>query len=255
MQSFSHDGFDLAFIDEGEGDPIVLIHGFASTHIVNWVAPGWVKTLTEAGYRVIALDNRGHGQSTKSHNPEDYRLDKMSADVIALLDHLGIERAHLMGFSMGARITAVIAIRYPERVGSVVLGGLGSGMVEGVGEWDIIAEALLAEDPASITHARGKMFRNFADKTGSDRQALAACISRTRELLTPEQIASIQSPVLVAVGDRDDIGGDAHSLARLIPNGEGFTIEGRDHMLSVGDKTFKAKVVEFLLKHPLQATI
>jgi len=251
MQRFSHDGFDLAYIDEGEGDPIVLIHGFASTHIVNWVAPGWVKTLTEAGYRVIAFDNRGHGQSTKRHNPEDYRLDKMSADVIALLDHLGIERAHLMGFSMGARISAVTVIRHPERVGSVVLGGLGSGMVEGVGEWDIIAEALLAEDPASVTHARGKMFRTFADRTGSDRQALAACISRTRELLTPEQMATIQNPVLVAVGDRDDIGGDAHSLARMIPNGEGFTIEGRDHMLSVGDKTFKAKVVEFLSRHPL----
>jgi len=251
MQHLSNDGFDLAYIQEGEGDPIVLIHGFASTHIVNWVAPGWVKTLTAAGYRVIAFDNRGHGQSTESHRAEDYRLNKMSGDVIALLDHLGIERSHLIGFSMGARISAVTAIWHPERVGSVVLGGLGSGMVEGVGEWDIIAEALLADDPASVTHARGKMFRTFADRTGSDRQALAACISKTRELLSPEQMASIKNPVLVAVGDRDDIGGDAHNLARMIPNGEGFTIAGRDHMLSVGDKTFKAKVIEFLSRHPL----
>jgi len=251
MQFFSRDGFDLAFIDEGEGDPIVLIHGFASTHIVNWVATGWVKTLVDAGYRVIALDNRGHGKSSKSHDPEDYRLENMAADVIALLDHLGIDRAHMMGFSMGARISAVIAITYPQRVASVVLGGLGSGMVEGVGEWDVIAEALLAEDPGSVTHPRGRMFRTFADKTGSDRKALAACISRTRALLTPEQMGFITQPVLVAVGEKDDIGGDAHSLAAMIPHGEGFTIEGRDHMLSVGDKTFKARVVSFLAEHPL----
>jgi Predicted hydrolases or acyltransferases (alpha/beta hydrolase superfamily) len=251
MQRFSHDGFELAYMEEGEGDPIVLVHGFASNLVVNWVSTGWVKTLVEAGYRVIALDNRGHGLSSGSHNAADYTLEKMSGDVIALLDHLAVDRAHIMGFSMGARICAVTALNHPERVGSVVLGGLGSGMVEGVGEWDIIAEALLAEDPSTITHERSRMFRTFADRTRSDRRSLAACISRSRQLLTPEQMASIRNPVLVAVGDRDDIGGDPHRLAAMLPNGEGFTIEGRDHMLSVGDKSFKAKVLEFLARHPL----
>lgn len=251
MQFLSHDGFNLAYIDEGEGDPIILIHGFSSTHIVNWVATGWVKTLRDAGYRVIALDNRGHGKSTKSHDREDYRLEKMAADVAALLDHLDIDRAHIMGFSMGARISAVFALEYPKRAASVILGGLGSGMVEGVGNWDVIADALLTDEPAGITSDRGRMFRTFADKTGSDRVALAACISSTRELLTPGQMAQITQPVLVAVGDRDDIGGDPYGLARLLPHGEGFIIEGRDHMLSVGDKTFKARVVDFLANHPL----
>jgi pimeloyl-ACP methyl ester carboxylesterase len=251
MQFFSHDGFEFAYIDEGEGDPIVLIHGFASSLYVNWVATGWVKTLVEAGYRVIAFDNRGHGQSTKSHDAEDYQLTKMAGDVVALLDHLGIDRAHILGFSMGARISAVLALEHPERAASIIMGGLGSGMVEGVGEWDVIAEALLADDPDSITHDRGRMFRTFADKTKSDRKALAVCISRTRDLLTPEQMGRIPHPVLVAVGDRDDIGGDAEGLARLIPRGEAFVIERRDHMLSVGDKTFKSRVVEFLQDHPL----
>ena len=91
MQFLSHEGFDLAYIDEGEGDPIVLIHGFSSTYTINWVATGWVKTLRDAGYRVIAFDNRGHGQSTKSHDREDYLLEKMAADVAALMDHLNIE--------------------------------------------------------------------------------------------------------------------------------------------------------------------
>ena len=251
MQFFNHEGFELAFIDEGEGDPILLIHGFASTHFVNWVAPGWVKTLRDAGYRVIALDNRGHGRSTKSHDPQDYTPEKMAGDAAALLDHLGIERAHVMGYSMGARIAAFLALAHPERVATLILGGLGIGMVEGVGEWDIIANALLAEDPESIDHARGRMFRTFADQTKSDRQALAACISTSRTLLSPREVARIRQPVLVAVGTKDDIAGRPEPLAAMLPQGEAFSIDRRDHMLAVGDKTFKARALDFLAAHPL----
>ncbi|WEX11899.1 alpha/beta hydrolase [Chelativorans sp. AA-79] len=251
MQFFSHDGFELAFVDEGEGDPVLLIHGFASTHHVNWVAPGWVKTLRDAGYRVIALDNRGHGRSTKSHDAQDYTPEKMADDAAALLDHLGIPRAHVMGYSMGARVAAFLALRHPDRVATLVFGGLGIGMVEGVGEWDVIAEALLTEDPEGITHPRGRMFRSFADQTKSDRQALAACISTSRTLLTRGEVARIRQPALVAVGTKDDIAGAPEPMAALLPQGEAFSIDRRDHMLSVGDKTFKARVLEFLAAHPL----
>jgi len=251
MQVFSHEGFELAFIDEGEGDPVLLIHGFASTHFVNWVSPGWVKTLRDAGYRVVALDNRGHGRSAKSHDPQDYTPEKMAGDAAALLDHLGIECAHVMGYSMGARIAAFLALAHSEKVATLILGGLGIGMVEGVGEWDIIADALLAEDPAAITHPRGRMFRTFADQTKSDKQALAACIATSRTLLTRGEVARIRQPTLVAVGTTDDIAGAPGPLAALLPRGEAFAIEGRDHMLSVGDKTFKARALEFLADHPL----
>jgi pimeloyl-ACP methyl ester carboxylesterase len=124
-------------------------------------------------------------------------------------------------------------------------------MVDGVGEWDEIADALVAEDPASITGSRPQMFRAFADQTGSDRRALAACIETSRELISPEQMGSIAQPTLVAVGSKDDIGGDPGRLADLMPNATAFAIEGRDHMLSVGDRTFKARVLEFLKEHPL----
>lgn len=251
MRFFTHDGFEIAFIDEGEGDPILLIHGFASTHFVNWVAPGWVKTLREAGYRVIAFDNRGHGRSTKSHDRRDYTPPKMAADADALLEHLKIACAHVMGYSMGARIAAFLALSNPHRVATLVFGGLGIGMVEGVGEWDVIAGGLLAEDPATITHPRARTFRAFADQTQSDRQALAACISTSRMLLTPQQVARIRQPTLVAVGTNDDIAGAPEPLAAMLPRGEAFSIERRDHMLSVGDKTFKARVLEFLAAHPL----
>lgn len=251
MKHFSHDGFDIAYLDRGAGEPILLIHGFASTHHVNWVAPGWVKTLADAGYRVIALDNRGHGSSTKSYVPADYTPGKMAGDTAALLNHLGIERAHVMGYSMGARIAAFLALEEPARVATLIFGGLGSGMVDGVGDWDPIADALIADDPATITHPRGRTFRAFADQTKSDRRALAACIATSREELSEADMQRITQPTLVAVGTKDDIGGSAEILAGMMPNAEAFDIEGRDHMLAVGDKSYKARVLEFLAKHPL----
>ena len=111
----------------------MLVHGFASTKEVNWVAPGWVTTLTRAGRRVIALDNRGHGQSSKLYDAAAYHSASMAEDVRALLDHLPIERADVMGYSMGARITAFLAVNHSQRVRSAVLGGLGIRLVEGVG--------------------------------------------------------------------------------------------------------------------------
>ena len=253
MPSFTHEGFDLSYIDEGEGDPVLLIHGFASSVKVNWIGPGWVKTLTEAGYRVIAIDNRGHGNSSKSYDSEDYRPSRMAADAAALLDHLDIGRAHLMGYSMGARVCAFTALEHPAKVATIVFGGLGIGMVEGVGEWDAIAGALLAEDPAAIDHPRGRMFRAFADQTKSDRRALAACIATSRELVSEADAARISQPTLIAVGTIDDIAGSPDRLAALMPQAEVFAIEGRDHMLSVGDRTFKKRVLGFLGQHPLRA--
>ncbi|MGG2477620.1 alpha/beta fold hydrolase, partial [Rhizobium sp. BR5] len=209
FSDFSHDGLRLAYFDEGDpaGDPVLLIHGFASSANVNWVHPGWVKTLGEAGYRVIAIDNRGHGASDKPHDPEAYYPPVMAGDAVALLNHLGIAEAHVMGYSMGARISAFLAMAHPERVRSLVFGGLGIGMVEGVGDWDPIADALLAPSLEVVTHERGRMFRAFAEQTKSDRLALAACIATSRVLVTREQAEKIDAPTLIAVGTKDDIAG------------------------------------------------
>lgn len=251
VKYFEHDGFKLAYREEGQGDPILLIHGFASTSVVNWVSPGWFRTLTEAGYRVIAIDNRGHGLSDKPHERDAYYPAKMASDASALLDHLGIKKAHVMGYSMGARISAFLALQQPEKVHTVVFGGLGIGMVTGAGDWEPIGEALLAEDPETVTNPRGKMFRKFADQTKSDRFALAACVVTSKELVTAKEISHILQPALVAVGTTDDIAGNAQELADLLPNGEALDITGRDHMLAVGDKIYKKGVIEFLERHPL----
>ena len=251
MQHFQHDGVDIAFLDEGQGEPIVLVHGFASNAQVNWVYPGWVATLTRAGRRVVALDNRGHGASTKLTDPAAYHSALMAQDVRALLDHLDLARADVMGYSMGARITAFFAHAYPARLRRAVLGGLGIRLVDGVGLPETIAEALEAPALADVRDSVGRTFRAFAEQTRSDLGALAACIRGSRQTLTREEVAAIRAPVLVAVGGKDEVAGSAHELAGLLPAGRALDIPGRDHMLAVGDKVFKEGVLGFLERFPL----
>jgi pimeloyl-ACP methyl ester carboxylesterase len=250
MQRFAHDGVQIAFLDEGEGEPIVLVHGFASTAQVNWLHPGWISTLTRAGRRVIALDNRGHGASSKLYDPAAYHTANTAEDVRALLDHLDIPRADVMGYSMGARITAFFALAHPSRLRRAVLGGLGIRLVDGVGLPESIAEALEAPSLAQVSDPTGHMFRAFAEQTKSDLKALAACIRGSRQTLTREQVAAIRVPVLVAVGTKDTIAGSAQELAALLPSGVALDIPGRDHMLAVGDKVFKSAVLDFLAQKP-----
>jgi len=244
--SFRNGTVEIAFLDEGEGEPIVLVHGFASNKETNWVHPGWVSTLAAAGRRVIALDNRGHGRSAKLYDPADYHTTLMADDVRALLDHLGLARADVMGYSMGARITAFLALKEPARVRAAILGGLGSHLVDKVGLPPSIADAMEAPSLEAVTDADGRMFRRFAEQTGSDLKALAACIRGSRQTLSRAEIAAITLPVLVAVGTKDKVAGSAHELAALFPHGTALDIPGRDHMLAVGDRVYKQGVLEFL---------
>jgi pimeloyl-ACP methyl ester carboxylesterase len=248
---FHHDGFDLAFTDEGAGEPVFLIHGFASSGKVNWISTGWTSFLKDAGYRAVTLDNRGHGQSSKSYVEADYAPGRMASDVEALAAHLGLASIHLIGYSMGARVCVFAGLQSPVLVKSITLGGLGIGLVKGVGDWDPIAAALLTDRPDEITDPQGLAFRKFADATKSDRKALAVCIARSRELVTPMQLSQLRQPVLVAVGTKDHIGGSPHELAALLPNGAAIDIEGRDHMLAVGDRSFKNRTLAFLQANPI----
>jgi pimeloyl-ACP methyl ester carboxylesterase len=250
MPIFHHGSVALAYLDEGEGEPIVLIHGFASNKEVNWVYPGWVTALTGAGRRVIALDNRGHGASSKLYDATAYHSSVMADDVRALIEHLGISVAgvDIMGYSMGARITAFLALAQSPR--ATILGGLGMGLVQGVGSPETIAAALEAPSRADVRDTQGVMYRAFAEQTKSDLKALAACILGSRQTLTPEEVGRIAAPTLVAVGTKDPIAGSAHALAALIPHAQTLDIPDRDHMLAVGDRVFKSGVLAFLEARP-----
>jgi pimeloyl-ACP methyl ester carboxylesterase len=250
MKTFSRNDIEIAFLDEGAGDPVVLIHGFASNAAVNWVHPGWITTLIGAGRRAIALDLRGHGASTKLYDPAAYHSALMAEDVGALIDHLALTPVDAMGYSMGARIAAYLALAHPQRVRSIIFGGLGSRLVEGEGLPQSIADALEATSLAQVRDPIGKIFRAFAEQTRSDLKALAACMRGSRQTLTPEQVKSIRMPALVAVGTKDVIAGSAQALATMLPAGEALAIPGRDHMLSVGDRVFKAGALSFLARRP-----
>jgi pimeloyl-ACP methyl ester carboxylesterase len=255
MQEFSSGGVRIAYIDEAPvagtpGEPILLVHGFASNHAVNWVFPQWIKTLTGGGRRVIAFDNRGHGRSEKLYRPQDYTMTLMANDARNLLDHLGIDRADVMGYSLGGRIATVVAESHPHRVRSLVLGGIGDNLVNSAGLGPRIAEAMEAPSVKAVDDPYARTFRAFADATKSDLKALAACCRGGSRRMTVEELAGIKMPVLVAVGTKDDVAGDPHRLAALFPAGRALAIPDRDHNRSVGDAAYKRGVMEFLGDRP-----
>jgi pimeloyl-ACP methyl ester carboxylesterase len=214
------------------------------------VYPTWVSDLKKSGRRVIAFDNRGHGDSSKLYDANDYEIAIMASDIAALMDHLDLARADVMGYSLGSRMTAVLARGAPHRLRSAILGGIGIGLIEGGGPGETVAKALEADSLEEITDPVGRMFRMFADQTRSDRRALAACMRGSRGLMTKEEAAEIAVPVLIAVGTVDEIAGSAHALGEIIPGAEVLDIPHRDHMRAVGDKVFKTGVLDFLSRRP-----
>lgn len=249
MPSFLSDGIAIAYDVHGEGDPVLLIHGFGSSGKVNWVDTGWVETLTGAGYQAITLDNRGHGNSRKIYDAGLYFAHDMAEDARRLLDHLAIERAAVMGYSMGARISAFLALAHPRRVSCAVWGGMGMNLITGLADSEEIIEALTAETLEQVRGRTGRQFRIFAEHTKSDRAALAACMINSREPMTEAQVRDIAVPVLVAVGADDEMAGPPRPLADLLPRGEAFVIPRRDHMRATGDPQFKAAALDFLARH------
>jgi pimeloyl-ACP methyl ester carboxylesterase len=250
MPSFHNGAVEIAYLDEGEGDPILLVHGFASSKNVNWVYPTWVSELKKNGRRVIAFDNRGHGDSGKLYDAAEYEIGIMAGDISALMDHLNIERADVMGYSLGSRMTAELALREPQRLRSAILGGIGIGLIEGGGPGENVAQALEAPALEDVTDPVGRTFRAFADQTRSDRRALAACLRGSRRLMTRREAAAIKVPVLIAVGSSDEIAGSAQALGKIIPAAEVLDIPNRDHMRAVGDKVYKTGVLDFLSSRP-----
>lgn len=252
---FDSDGVGIAFRDErpaapDRGEPVLLIHGFASSARTNWAETSWLRTLSDDGRRAVLFDHRGHGASDKPHDPAAYATPLMADDARRLLDHLGIHRVDVLGYSMGARVAAFLAMAAPDRVRSVVFGGLGIHLVRGVGLPSGIADAMEVASLDDLTDPMQRMFRRFAEAGGNDLQALAACIRGSRQTLGVDDVGRIAVPCLVAVGTRDAVAGDPRGLAELLPGGEVLDIPDRDHNPAVGDKVFKAGVLAFLARRP-----
>ena len=248
--TFDSSGVPIHYEVFGEGRPIVLIHGFTASLLLNWVATGWVDELTPIR-QVVGLDARGHGLSGKPHDPEAYSGDTMPNDVIGLMDHLGIEQADLFGYSMGAAISLRLLAACPERFTSVILGGTGDlGRSRAVGGSSVRSDAMLVEDPDSISDPTSKGFRALAEALGNDLEALAAYSLAARPGTSDDALAIVDLPVLIVNGADDTVAGSPDALAAAIPSAELVKIPGKDHVTTVADPQFKAAVVRFLSELP-----
>ncbi|MBG52576.1 MAG: alpha/beta hydrolase [Alphaproteobacteria bacterium] len=247
MAVFENGGVEIAYDDVGEGKPILLLHGFASTRGDNWSRTGWYGTLQKTGRRVIAMDWRGHGESAKLYDPEDYGTDMMVGDAIRLLDHLEISSCAVMGFSMGAGLGLRLAVREGKRVSDLVLAGVGGKTLarEDSGP-QLRADVFAAASADEISHPTARGFRLYAEQLNQDLKALGACVSHHRERPEPEDLMLIKANTLVVAGQRDDLAGDPAALASLIPGAKSELIPGADHMYLLTNGAFKGTVIDFL---------
>ena len=232
MATFDSGGLTLAYDDigaPGEGRPIILVHGFTSNRKENWQRLSWYGAFERRRIRMLALDCRGHGASAKPHDPAAYGRENMAGDILALMDHCDIERAHLLGFSMGSRLALAAALKAPQRFSTLTIGGVGEKLFEKrTFAGNPMAEAMEAADPQSITEPMLRSFRQFADDQGEDRLALAALSRAKDEPFTPEELAKLDVAVLVVAGARDELAGDPEPVAQIFRDGRAITSGGCD---------------------------
>lgn len=241
-------GIEIAYDDVGGPDlrAVVLVHGFSSNRNEGWKRTGWYAALDQRKERLIALDLRGHGQSTRSHDPADYGQDAMAGDIVALMDHLGVRRASLIGFSLGAQLALGAALDHPERFDHLVLGGVGMRLFDPPRDPGAMATAMTAEDPETIADPLLRSFRHFADEQGEDRLALAACAAGGGRTLSQDDLYPVSTPTLVCAGARDLLAGSPEGLAEAIRGAHAVTLPGCDHFATITHALFKGTVFDFL---------
>lgn len=243
------DGLTIAYDDVGprEGRAMLLVHGFASNRIEGWKRTGWYAAIERRGQRCVALDLRGHGESSKPHDPAAYERAALVSDVTGLMDHLSLGDVDLFGYSMGARVSLSLALSQPGPVANLILGGVGHRLLEpSRGGGEVMARAMEADEPESIPEPMLRSFRQFADEQGEDRKALAACVRAPSAPLTPEELFALSIPTLVVAGARDGLAGDPQLLADQIRGGRAVTLAGCDHFNAIPHALLKAAVFDFL---------
>lgn len=242
----SFDGTPIAYTARGDGPTVLLLHGFGADHVLNWTRPGVIDALVDRGRTVIAPDARGHGASGKPHDPQAYSGDAMVRDAQAVLDHFGVLRVDVVGYSMGAMVAARL-VPAETRARSLVLGGVGETVVpprSGGRAPEAIAAALLADDASAVDSASGRAFREFADATGADRRALAA-LSRSTALRYSVPFDELTVPTLVIAGTGDRLIRSPDRLAARLPSARLRMVKG-DHLGAPYHHEFTQAIVEFL---------
>jgi len=265
-QFFDSDGVKIHFVEKGDGEPVVLIHGFAASYQMNWGLPGIIDQLAK-NYHVIALDNRGHGKSGKPHNVEQYGVH-MVEDVVRLLDHLELKKAHIVGYSMGGFITTKLITSHPNRVTSAVIGAAGWNeetesrltLLDEIGESleagngiTPLMKALTPKGQPAPTEAALKVSNQML-MTMNDPLALAAAIRGMRGMIVArEQLEANRIPVTAVVGAIDPLREGVDEMATVMSNLKLVLIDGADHMSAVRDRRLVESIEAHLTSHSLVA--
>lgn len=250
MPTFDSDIGPLNYTDQGSGDGVVLIHGFAASAEENWGRSGWVSMLTRAQRRVVTLDLRGHGLSAKSHDPAAYSIEACADDVWRLTRQLDLKKPDLIGFSLGARVVLNLLAKYPDKYLLGVLCGAGGRWLEPSSrDPNALPAAFEAEDVSAITDDMARRFRQFADGQGQDRLALAAVgrgLAQRADRLDRDALAAIRNEVFVAAGRSDELAGDPYPLAAALGRAKSAIVPGCGHMDCLVQPMFKGAVMDFL---------
>lgn len=255
MPVLSVNGRDISFTDQGSGDGVVLVHGFAASTQENWVKAGWVTMLARANRRVITIDLLGHGLSAKPHDPSAYSLPGMADDVLAVVDHLQVKKPDLIGFSLGARVALNLLARHSGRFLLGVFCGVGDRLMTPRDEKELVdmpgaLEAATADD---VPPGVAKQFRLFAESQGQDLKALAACsrgLGVDAMAWSADMLRQIKNESLVVAGTSDELAGSAAGLAAKLGNAKGKQIPGCGHMDCLTQPMFKGAVMDFLAGVP-----
>lgn len=255
MSSLAITGGEISYSDQGSGDGVILVHGFAASAQENWVKAGWIQMLTRAQRRVVAVDLRGHGNSTKFREPEDYSLALMAGDILAIVERLEIKKPDLIGFSLGARVVLELLRQRGDRFLLGVVCGVGETLINPREERDpeAFAKAMEASSADAAEDDMARRFRMFAEAQGQDLKSLAACsrgLAAMGRPWTRDLLSEIKNEMLVIAGVGDELAGPPEALAACFPNAKPKRIPGCGHMDCLTQPMFKAAVMDFLAGIP-----
>lgn len=233
----------------GSGAPVMLLHGFSSSFRRNWHGVGWTQLFVEQGRRVLGPDLRGHGRSSKFYTYDSYWPRLLCQDVLAVQDDADANPTDLIGFSMGGGLALQFAMLYPERVRRLVLAGIGDKVLRSTAipmTPSVIAQALEAPDPSTITSPVGKQFRLFAQKTANDLPALAAMMRGPGWPGRVDDLRPLTVPTRVILAETDTFMPETERLRAALPDAEFVTVPSTDHLSLVLSPEFKRLSSAFL---------
>ena len=254
------DGVEIHYLVEGRGDPVVLLHGITGTAASNWGAAGIVGRLAEE-FQVIAVDQRGHGMSGKPHDAESYG-ERMALDVVDLLDHLRLQQANVVGYSMGGFIAMKLIALAPDRLMSAVIGGAGwpSPDLRDEAMFDALAASLEAgkgggplveflwpgDDPPTPEQVQAI---GQAMVASNDQKALAAVVRGMAGLDVSAELLRVNKvPTLTIVGSDDPLKPNADALVGVMKEHRLHVIEGANHMNTLTNPEFTDTVRAFFIE-------